>query len=142
MALDRTCQEIAKFSRRDAETYRKMISEWRSVAPIFNKTRYTPAGWDASLSVLLAEHPQGGKWLRRQALSAWDIIDAAFEDWHVKSWMVWFAAGTLQPAQRPGTGTLATSFVSGRQRNGWAIPKGGSGSLPNALRRIIEVQGG
>jgi phytoene dehydrogenase-like protein len=142
MDIDRTCQEIAKFSRRDAEAYRKMIADWRSVAPIFNKIRYTPAGWDASLSGLLADHPQGAMWMRRQALSAWDIIDAVFEDWHVKSWMMWFAEGTLQPAERPGTGTLAYSFVAGRQRNGWAIPKGGSGSLPNALRRIVESQGG
>ena len=80
--------------------------------------------------------------MRRQALSAWDIIDAAFEDWHVKSWMVWFAEGTVQPAERPGTGTLAYSFVAGRQRNGWAIPRGGSGSLPLALCRIVEAQGG
>ena len=56
----------------------------------------------------------------------------------MKSWMVWFAEGTVQPAERPGTGLLAYSFVAGRQRNGWAIPKGGSGSLPQALKRIIE----
>jgi phytoene dehydrogenase-like protein len=142
MDIDRTCEEIAKFSRKDAEAYRKMISEWRSVAPIFNKRRYTPAGWGPSLAEDLAAHPQGGIWLRRQALSAWDIIDAAVEDWHVKSWLLWFAEGTLQPGERPGTGTLAYSFVAGRQRNGWAIPKGGSGSLPQALRRIIEDQGG
>ncbi|HVB72161.1 MAG TPA: NAD(P)/FAD-dependent oxidoreductase [Ktedonobacteraceae bacterium] len=140
--IDRTCAEIAKFSRRDAETYRKMISDWRSVSPIFNKIRYTPAGWDPALAGELAAHPQGAIWMRRQALSAWDIIDAAFEDWHVKSWMVWFAEGTLQPAERPGTGTLAYSFVAGRQRNGWAIPRGGSGSLPQALCRIVEAQGG
>jgi phytoene dehydrogenase-like protein len=140
--IDRTCEEIAKFSRRDADTYRKMIADWRAVAPVFSKVRYNPAGWSPPASELLAQHPQGGIWLRRQALSAWDIIDAAFEDWHVKSWMVWFAEGTLQPAERPGTGTLAYSFVSGRQRNGWAIPKGGSGSLPQVLRRIIEAHGG
>ena len=142
MDIDRTCEEIARFSRRDAETYRKMISEWRSVSPIFNKIRYTPAGWGPSLAEELAVHPQGAIWMRRQALSAWDIIDSAFEDWHVKSWMVWFAEGTLQPAERPGTGTLAYSFVAGRQRSGWAIPSGGSGSLPRALARIIEAQGG
>ncbi|HEV2582553.1 MAG TPA: NAD(P)/FAD-dependent oxidoreductase, partial [Ktedonobacteraceae bacterium] len=140
--IDRTCEEIARFSKRDADTYRKMIGEWRTVAPLFGKIRYAPAGWSPPLSELLAQHPQGGIWLRRQALSAWDIIDATFEDWHVKSWMIWFAEGTLQPAERPGTGTLAYSFVSGRQRNGWAIPKGGSRSLPQALRRIIEAHGG
>jgi phytoene dehydrogenase-like protein len=142
MDIDRTCEGIAKFSRKDAETYRKMISDWSSIAPIFNRIRYTPAGSDPSLYQELAAHPQGAIWLRRQALSAWDIIDAAFEDWHVKSWMLWFAEGTLQPGERPGTGTLAYSFVAGRQRNGWAIPKGGSGSLPQALQRIVEAYGG
>ena len=142
MDIERTCEELAKFSRKDAETYRRMMSEWRSVSPIFNKIRYRPAGWGPSIAEELAEHPQGAMWLRRQALSAWDIIDSSFEDWHIKSWMVWFAEGTVQPAERPGTGTLAYSFVAGRQRNGWAIPKGGSGSLPQALHRIIEAQGG
>jgi phytoene dehydrogenase-like protein len=140
--IDRTCEEISKFSRRDADTYRTMISEWRAVAPLFSKIRYTPAGWDTPIAEQLATHPQGAIWMRRQTLSAWDIIDAAFEDWHIKSWMVWFAEGTMQPAERPGTGTLAYSFVAGRQRNGWAIPRGGSGNLPQALRRIIESYGG
>src|SRR6266568_3796607 len=84
MDIDRTCQEIAKFSRKDAGTYRGMMSDWRSVAPIFNKMRYTPAGWDPSVSGELAAHPQGLIWMRRQALSAWESIDDAFEDWHVK----------------------------------------------------------
>ena len=140
--IDRTCESIARFSRKDAETYRKMILDWRTISPIFNKIRYTPAGWDPAIYQELAAHPQGANWLRRQALSAWDIIDTAFEDWHVKSWMLWFAEGTMQPGERPGTGTLAYSFVAGRQRNGWAIPKGGSGSLPKALARIVEAYGG
>jgi phytoene dehydrogenase-like protein len=140
--IDRTCEEISRFSRQDAATYRKMIAEWRSVAPIFNRSRYTPAGWNTAAADELAAHPLGAIWMRRQALSAWDIIDAAFEDEHIKAWMLWFAEGTLQPAERPGTGLLAYSFVAGRQRNGWAIPKGGSGTLPKALGRIIEEHGG
>jgi len=142
MDIDSTCAEIAKFSRKDADTYRTMLTEWRSVAPIFNTHRYTPAGWGPSITDALAAHPQGLIWQRRQALSAWDIISAAFEDPHVQAWMLWFAEGTLQPAERPGTGTLAYSFVAGRQRNGWAIPTHGSGSLPMALGRIIEDHGG
>lgn len=142
MDLERTCQEIARFSRADAATYRRMMAEWQSVSPLFNGRRYAPVGWSTPLAEQLAGHPQGGIWLRRQALSAWEIIDAAFEDWHIKSWMLWFAEGTLQPGERPGTGTLAYSFVAGRQKNGWVIPKGGSWSLPLALRRIIEKQGG
>lgn len=140
--LDRTCEEIARFSRRDADAYRKIIAEWREIAPVFGAMRYTPAGWGPSVADRLAERENGLIWLRRQALSAWDIIDGAFEDWHVKSMMVWFAEGTLQPADRPATGTLAYSFAAGRQRNGWAIPKGGSGTLPRVLGRYIEAHGG
>jgi phytoene dehydrogenase-like protein len=140
--IDRTCEEISRFSPKDATAYRTMIMEWRGIAAIFNKQRYTPAGWNTAVAEELAAHPQGAIWVRRQALSAWDIIDAAFEDEHVKAWMLWFAEGTLQPAERPGTGLLAYSFVAGRQRNGWAIPKGGSGMLPKALGRIIEEHGG
>ncbi len=120
--MDRTCDEIARFSRHDADAYRAMIGEWRAIAPVFGGMRYTPAGWGPSLAEQLAERPNGLSWQRRQALAAWDIIDAAFEDWHVKSLMLWFAEGTLQPADRPGTGTLAYSFAAGRQRNGWALP--------------------
>lgn len=140
--IDRTCDEIARFSRHDADAYRRMMAEWREVAPVFGATRYTPAGWGKSVTDRLADRSDGAIWLRRQALSAWDIIDATFEDWHVKSMMVWFAEGTLQPADRPGTGTLAYSFVAGRQRSGWAIPKGGSGTLPRILGRYIEDHGG
>lgn len=139
--IDRTCDEIARFSRHDADAYRKMITEWREVAPVFGAIRYTPAGRGPSVGERLAERPNGLIWLRRQALSAWDIIDAAFEDWHVKSMMLWFAEGTLQPADRPGTGTLAYSFAAGRQRNGWAIPKGGSGTLPHVLGRYLQAHG-
>lgn len=142
MDLDRTCAEIARFSAKDAQTYRTMLAEWRAVAPIFNTHRYTPAGWGPTLTDALAAHPQGLIWQRRQALSAWDIISTAFEDPHIQAWLLWFAEGTLQPAERPGTGSLAYSFVAGRQRNGWAIPKHGSGSLPTALARIIEAHGG
>jgi phytoene dehydrogenase-like protein len=140
--IDQTCDEIARFSRRDADAYRAMMAEWREVAPIFGVERYTPAGLGQPLRERLASYRAGLIWLRRQALSAWDIIDRTFEDWHVKSMMLWFAEGTLQPGDRPGTGTLAYSFAAGRQRNGWALPKGGSGTLPQILGRYIEAHGG
>jgi phytoene dehydrogenase-like protein len=142
MDLDRTCAEIARFSRRDADAYRRMMAEWAAVSPVFNSVRYTPAGQGPALAERLADHPLGSTWLRRNALSAWDVIASTFADWHVQAMMVWFAEGTLQPADRPGTGTLAYSFAAGRQRHGWAIPKGGSGVLPQILGRYVEDHGG
>ena len=35
--LDRTCEEIARFSRRDAEAYRRLIAEYDEVKGIFGR---------------------------------------------------------------------------------------------------------
>src|SRR5207245_6349189 len=60
--IDRTCEEISKFSRRDAQPYRKMIADWRGVSPLFNKVRYTPAGWGPSVPAGVAPPPPGAPW--------------------------------------------------------------------------------
>ena len=48
--FDRTCGEFAKFSRRDAEAYRRMMSEFDSVKSIFNEARFTPVGFGKPLN--------------------------------------------------------------------------------------------
>ncbi len=140
--LERTCRELARFSVRDAEAFGRMMVEYDRVKHVFGQDRFTPVGWGPGLEGLLAADPEGNKWLRRQALSAWDIIRAHFEDWHVRAFMLWMAFLTLQPPERPGTGSLAYSLVFGRQRHSWVLPEGGSGSLPAALSRLIAAHGG
>jgi len=140
--LDRTCDELARFSGPDADAYRRMLAEYDAVKHLFGRDRYTPAGWGPGLSELLRGHPQGNRRLRRQAQSAWDIIAAAFEDWHVRAFLLWMAFLTMQPPDRPGTGPLAFSLAYGRQQHSWVMPETGSGALPQALSRLISAHGG
>src|SRR2546421_9465289 len=65
--LDRTCAEFARFSRADAEAYRRMMSEYDAAKGAFGAYRYTPVGWGPSLQDRLAALPDGNRWLRRQA---------------------------------------------------------------------------
>lgn len=139
---ERTALEFAKFSRRDGDAYLRLLEDYAEVAPIFGRFRYTPIGWGPSLSELLGEHPQGNRWLRRQAMSAWQIIEDNFEDPHSRAFLLWMAFMTMQPADRPATGNLAYSLVFGRQKHSWTLPRGGSGALPAALGRFIEAHGG
>ncbi|MBO0776631.1 MAG: NAD(P)/FAD-dependent oxidoreductase, partial [Actinobacteria bacterium] len=136
---ERTCAEIARFCRRDADAYRRLLADYETVAPALTAHRYTPIGFGPTLAERLAAHPQGGVWRRRLAMSSWDIIRGTFEDWHVRTYMLWMATQTVQPADRPGTGALAYSLVYGRQRHSWTVPRGGSGELVMALARQIEA---
>ena len=57
--LDRTCQEFARFSKKDADAYRRMMAEYEAIHPLFASAAYTPIGFGKPLNELLAEHPQG-----------------------------------------------------------------------------------
>jgi phytoene dehydrogenase-like protein len=140
--IDRTCAEFAKFSRRDAEAYRRMIEEYERVKPLFDAAAYTPIGFGKPINDRLAEHPDGRTWLRRQARSAWEIIRDNFEDDHCRSFMLWMAFQTVTPPEWPMTGRLAYSLVQGRQRWSWCVPKGGSGAFTDCLVRLITAHGG
>jgi phytoene dehydrogenase-like protein len=140
--LDRTCQEIARFSKKDADAYRRMMAEYEAIHPLFASSAYTPIGFGKPLNERLAEHPQGKIWQRRMAMSAWEIIRDNFEDEHCRAFMVWMAYQTVEPPEAAATGRLAYAICAGRQKWSWTTPKGGSGSLSNALARLIEANGG
>ena len=140
--LDRSCEELARFSARDADTYRRMIAEYDAVKHLFAASRFTPPGFGPSLEAMLAEHPDGRKWMRRRMMSAWDVIRHEYESEHVRSFMLWQAFQTLVPVDSAGSGPLAYSIVFGRQRRSWTVPRGGSGQLTDALVRLIADHGG
>ena len=139
--LERTCEEIARFSKRDVEAYRQMIAEYDEVKVIYGLSRLMPHGYGASLEELLLKHPRGRIWLRRNNLTAWDIIQRVFESEHVRAFMAWQAFQTGVPLDAAGSGTNAYSIVLARQTRSWSIPRGGSGSLTQALVRYLEDNG-
>jgi phytoene dehydrogenase-like protein len=135
--LERTCAELARFSARDAEAYRRLIADYDAAKGAFGAYRNNPIGRAPRPDEVL-----DGTWKRRLAMSAWDVIRVEFEDWHSQAFMLWMAFMTVQPCDRPGTGLLAYSLVYGRQQHSWTLPRGGSAALPLALARLIEERGG
>ena len=142
MDLERSCEEIARFSKADAAAYRRTLAEYDEVKGVFGAATFTPPGFGPSLDERLAEHPRGSIWQRRRMMSAWDLIRRDYESEHVRSFMLWQAFQTLVPIDLPGSGQLASSIVFGRQRRSWTLPRGGSGALTDALVRFIEDHGG
>jgi phytoene dehydrogenase-like protein len=140
--IDATCDAFARFSKADAENYRRMLAEYGDVKAAISAHRYTPIGDGPALDQRLAALPTGARWRRLVHRSAWDIIRDRFEDWHCQTVMLWLAFLTMQPPDRPGTAALAFSLPYGRQNDSWVLPRGGSGELPAALARVITSNGG
>jgi phytoene dehydrogenase-like protein len=140
--LERTCDEFAKFSKKDAAAYRRLIADYDAVKRVFSADRYSPVGFGPTVNERLAEHPDGKRWQRRIAMSAWEIIRDNFEDEHTRAFLLWMAFMTITPPTQPMSGRLAYSLVNGRQNWSWTTPRGGSGALPKALARLIEAHGG
>ena len=140
--LERTCEEIARFSRADEQAYRRLLSEYDAVKDVFNRLRFTPVGLGPSAEELLQGRDGGARWRRRAAMSAWAVVRHEFESRHVRAFMLWMAFQTGQPVDSAGSGPLAYSIIFGRQRRSWTIPRGGSGELARALVEVIQDGGG
>jgi len=136
--LDRTCAEFAKFSKKDASAYRRMLNDFEKVRPVFEAVAFAPIGFGKPLNDRLAELPDGHLWQRRAAMSQWEIIRDNFEDDHCRAFLL-ASPFTHQPPQYPMTGRLAYASIRSTAR---CIPKGGSGALTQALARYIEAHGG
>jgi phytoene dehydrogenase-like protein len=139
--LDKTLDEIARFSERDAAAYARAYREFEEVAPIFGFSWLRPHGMGPSLEDSLAQHRRGGVWLRRDAMAAADLIRREYEDPHVRAFMAWQASQSAVPLDSAGTGLLAYGVIYSRQRMSWSIPVGGSGRLVAGLTSFLEDNG-
>jgi len=139
--VDRTCAEFAKFSKKDAAAYRKMLADLDAIRPIIAAGSFTPIGFGKPLNDQLAQIPHGKMWQRRLAMSAWDIIHDNFEDDHCRTFMLYMSHLAAEPPDAPVTGRLAYGAPR-QQHSGRPLPKGGSGMLTVALGRFIEAHGG
>ena len=143
MTLDpnETAEEFSRYSRKDADSYLRLIREFDELKPMLGRARSQPLGMGPSLKSLLEKHNRGAIWLRRQSMSAKDVILREFESKHVRAFMGWMSFQTAVPIDQAGTGFLPYQITAPRQARSWSIPKGGSGKLTDALVDYLEKRG-
>lgn len=139
--LDKTCESIAQFSRKDAEAYRKFNQAAIEMRKVVQLGMFSPPPpWGAMMSILSASVP-GQEFLRVILSSALDVADDWFESDYTKIAMGRYASEIMIGPREKGTGN-GMWFVSGMHTWGMAIPVGGSGALSEALERCIKDRGG
>jgi phytoene dehydrogenase-like protein len=137
--LEKACASIARFSKRDAETFRDLHQLYAGkMRPLFVALMYNPPLAREKLSALLSG-PEGRGFLAHAGLDFFQTVDRLFEDRRIRLLLkVLMHAGTGE--NEPGTGLALPMIFSALLDT--ALPVGGSASLPAALVRMIEANGG
>lgn len=141
--LDQTCQAIAQYSRKDADTYREFVTWGMNILPMIVAGMYNvPLPMSAFLGIL-EQSEDGRRVLDLVLRSPLQIVNELFETDIVKLHLLKLTAeGFPQYPDDMGTGMallLTPPFI---HKYGIGLPIGGSGTLATALARCIEHHGG
>lgn len=122
--IDRTYAEYAKYSKKDADTFKRLVTEYKA---------YTAAkGRNVPISSI---------WRRRFGMSAYDLVHELFENNYIRTFHLAVGRFSSVPGGDPGTGKFVFSLMR-QQLHGRPMPIGGSGMLSESLGRAIEANGG
>jgi phytoene dehydrogenase-like protein len=140
--LDKTCESIAKFSRRDAEKYREFYNWGLQQFDMMIGGMFAPAPPFGTLVSLLGSSPEGRELTRTMYVSAHDLAMEWFEDPHVVNAFDRWASENMMDPRVDGSGINLLLMIPMLHKYGVSIPKGGSGVLTDSLARSIKDRGG
>jgi beta-carotene ketolase (CrtO type) len=143
----RTAAEIARFSRRDAESFERfcdmMTEAWWAMMPYFQDHPTRPSA--RTIGQMLWRAAKGRRSLRGAARvflsSPEQVIEEHFEREEVKAVLANLAAWSMLPLQEDGSGGVLAMMCSYFK---WAVtrPIGGSGEFTSALAACVRDHGG
>jgi phytoene dehydrogenase-like protein len=139
---ERTCADIAKFSHKDADAYRRLAEQAAAWLPMVASTLFTaPAPQGASFA-LLDQSREGRNFWRIVQMSTHDVLCEYFEDERVRMHFARIAGENLVSPDEKATGLGVFVFVGFMEAYGIGVPIGGSGRLTDALVACIQDFGG
>ena len=141
LSLDNMCNSIAKFSEKDAESYRRFY-DWsvQSLEMILQGVYSPPPPFGTFASVMDGSE-EGSEILRALMMSPLDIIMEWFEHDRVRiAFTRWISELMMHP-QTKGNGLALFLMIPLMHKYGSALPQGGSGMLVTALERCLIENG-
>jgi phytoene dehydrogenase-like protein len=142
ISLDRTCETIAKFSRKDAETYRKFVTKTIQLGPLLTSGMFKPPLPFGSFMAMLDQSPIGQELIGSMLKSATAMCNEMFESEKVRMhFMKWVAEGMIHPDER-GTGIYLYFLTAVAHTQEETAVIGGSQALSDSLGRCIQHYGG
>lgn len=140
--LDKTCQEIAKYSQKDADAYRKMVKFMEGVLPLIGMSMTRPPVSFGNFVGLLEKVPFGNDLMLAMMKSAYDIVIQMFEHPKVRMHFLKWAADTSCGPEEKTTGLNMLFLMGGSHAHPIGVTVGGTQSLTRAMIACIEAHGG
>ena len=140
--VDKTCDSIAEYSRRDAGRYREIFEEFGEIREGVIKGMFSPPAPPSYLYQAMENSPEGLKRLRDYQLSSRQFTLENFENDHVRAFILGWANAPQTLPDQLGTAAGFYVMIPSIHYYGQAIPEGGSGMLSVAMQRYIEANGG
>ena len=154
----RTIRELRRWSKLDAEAYEEygqlMVEMARFIKPILSIVPPDPTGFDprqfaplAGLARAFQRLPekQQAVFIQLMTMSASDFLSQWFETDPLKATMSASGIiGTYQGVKSPGTAYVLLHHYMGEidgAFRAWGIPRGGTGSVSNAIGSAARAQG-
>lgn len=148
--LEKMCRNIARFSRRDADTWRDLFMAYKDTAPLWAAAEETVSGSASaspgSLFLSPLERSTAGRELIRLSMKPpADLVNDFFEEPRLRTLLRQrISEGFTRPDDEPQLGNpfimhLILSHTVGRS---FGLAEGGTGRVCEAMKRNLEDAGG
>ena len=139
--LDRTCESIAQFSKKDADTYREIYHRYKDYVQYFvAPATYYPAAPLLDAVTKMQETDIGRELFEISEKSPQDIINELFENEYVKTLMLYITGIWGLEYDVTGVGYLVPLYIN--RATNYKLAVGGTHTVASALNRVIVENGG
>lgn len=139
---NKTAQDIAQFSAKDADAFQKFAATAETFLPLVAATFYAPPLPMGASLAMLDQSEIGRQLFALMHKSAYDVVIENFENERVRLFLCRLISENLTGPEEKGTALGLYVFLAFMETYGVGVPIGGSGALSQALIRCIEDHGG
>ena len=139
--LERTCESIGRFSRRDADAYRDLYKRWEPVLPLMLDAAFMPPLPPSVSARMLEQSIEGLETLRMQWSSPKAMLEETFESDEVRAWIGLMVAQGGHPYDVEGGSFMVIGSFCGVHAMPFGLAVGGSRQLAEALATVCRAAG-
>ena len=139
---EKSAAEIAKFSKRDAEAFRKVSLQAAAWLPMIAASLYAPPAPVGATYAMFDQSREGRELWRVIQMSSHDLLCDLFENEQVRMHFARVAGENLVSPDEKATAIGVYVFLGFLEGYGFGVARGGAGRLTDALIACIRDHGG